>query len=109
MKGTHLGELEEMILLVIANLDNNAYGLNIRNFIRQKCDRSVSISTVHSTIHRLENKGFLRSKYSHTNSPERGGRPKLLFTITSSGRDAIKATMELRNALWKTIPGLSFE
>ena len=82
MKGTYLGELEELVLLIIANLQEDAYGLQIKNYIREKCDRAVSISTVHSTIHRLEEKGFLRSAYDNSHNSERGGRPKLVFSIT---------------------------
>ena len=107
MKGTYLGELEELILLVVANLREEAYGLQIRNYIREHCQRSVSISTVHSTIHRLEEKGFLRSMYDTSHSSERGGRPKLIFSLTSTGKVTIKAARELRNGLWDTMPTLS--
>lgn len=109
MKGSNLGELEELMLLVIANLDQDAYGVKIRDYIRDNCGRSVSISTVHSTIHRLEHKGFLRSKYDHQDNSMRGGRPKLIFDITNSGRIAMEQVRTLRNSLWNTIPNLSFD
>ncbi|MDN5203078.1 PadR family transcriptional regulator [Fulvivirgaceae bacterium BMA10] len=108
MKGTNLGELEELVLLVVANLDDDAYGLAIRNYIKAKCERSVSISTVHATLHRLELKGFVSSRYDSQATGERGGRPKLLFTITASGERAMRYTRDLRNNLWSTIPKLSF-
>ena len=107
MKGTNLGELEELILLVVANLNVDAYGLAIRNYIIEKCNRNVSISTVHATIHRLETKEFLQSKYDKSKNAERGGRPKLLFTVTNSGRKAMFSNKELRNNLWNTIPDFS--
>ena len=97
-----------MVLLVIANLGDEAYGLAIKNYIRDYCHRSVSISTVHATIHRLEKKGFLSSKYDGSRSGERGGRPKLIFSVTSTGRSALETTKELRNTLWSTMPKLSF-
>lgn len=101
-----MGELEELFLLVIANLEPDAFGLSIRKYIKEECQRSISISTVHSTIHRLEKKGFLTSRYSDENPSSRGGRPKLLFKLTSAGKEAMENTRQLRNRLWGTIPSL---
>ena len=108
MKGTNLGELEELVLLMVANLYGEAYGLAIKNEVIQKCDRSVSLGTVHATLHRLEDKGYLNSHYDDTASGSRGGRPKLLFKVTNSGESALKHNRELRNQLWDTIPKLEF-
>ncbi len=107
MKGTNLGELEELVLLVVANLEADAYGLAIKNYIIDKCGRKVSISTVHATIHRLENKGFLHSKYDKDGTADRGGRPKLVFKITNTGKQALETNRDLRNTLWSTIPNFS--
>jgi len=109
MKGSNLGELEEIVLLVVVNLQDDAYGLAIKNYIIHQCGRKVSISTVHATLHRLEQKGFLNSKYGHTGDNNRGGRPKLLFSITKSGEASLKSIKELRNKLWNTAPIMSFE
>ena len=108
MKGTNLGELEELILLSVANLADQAYGLAIRDFIKERCTRSVSISTVHATIHRLEDKGYLSSRYDNSSAAERGGRPKLIFNLSSAGHEAIRVARDQRNNLWNTIPSLSF-
>ncbi len=108
MKGTNLGELEELVLLVVANLYTDAYGLAIRNEIIERCNRSVSLGTVHSTLHRLEDKGYVESKYDGSKANSRGGRPKLLFSVTSSGESALKLNREMRNQLWDTIPKLAF-
>lgn len=109
MKGSNLGELEEIVLLVVINLRDDAYGLAIKNYVIENCNRNVSISTVHATLHRLEQKGFLNSQYGHACDKERGGRPKLLFTITKSGEVSLKIIKELRNKLWNTAPNMSFE
>ncbi len=108
MKGTNLGELEELVLLMVANLYDDAYGLAIRNEIKDKCNRAVSLGTVHSTLHRLQDKGFVDSKYGTKNPSSRGGRPKLLFKVTQSGERALRQSRELRNQLWDTIPELVF-
>ena len=104
MKGTNIGELEELVLLVVVNLREDAYGQAIKNYIVDHCNRKVSISTVHATLHRLEQKGYLISKYGQSGSDSRGGRPKLLFNITKTGEATLVAIKELRNQLWNTAP-----
>lgn len=108
MKGTNLGEFEELVLLIVANLFDEAYGLAIRDEIVKKCNRTVSLSTVHAALHRLEKKGFLRSRYDRTAIGERGGRPKLVFNVTESGQTTLSYARELRNQLWDTIPPAFF-
>ena len=65
MKGTNLGELEEIILLVVASLFDNAYGPLIKQEIELKCNRSITISTVHNVLQRLQEKDYLQSRYSY--------------------------------------------
>ena len=108
MKGTNLGELEELILLTVAALYNMAYGVAIQQYINKHCDRSITISTTHAALKRLQQKGFLVSRYGEA-TPERGGRRKLLFTVTSSGHEAITKSRSIRNRLWNAIPKIAFE
>lgn len=108
MKGTNLGEFEELILLMVANLYGEAYGLQIRDEIIKKCNRSVSLSTVHAALHRLEKKGFLRSNFDKSAIGRRGGRPKLVFWVTKSGQEVLELSRSLRNSLWDTIPPAFF-
>ncbi|MEM8938886.1 MAG: PadR family transcriptional regulator [Bacteroidota bacterium] len=108
MKGTQLGELEEIVLLVVANLFDNAYGLLIKLEIEEKCNRSITISTVHNVLQRLSEKGFLDSRYSEP-TPERGGKRKLLFNVSKSGREALERSRDIRNTLWNGIPKLAFQ
>ncbi len=108
MKGTNLGELEEIVLLVVANLYDNAYGILIKNEIEDKCNRTITISTVHNVLQRLQEKGFLSSRYSEP-TKERGGKRKLLFTVTASGQTALNTVKEMRERLWSGIPKIAFE
>ncbi len=108
MKGTNLGELEEIVLLVVANLYDNAYGILIKTEIEEKCKRSITISTVHNVLQRLSEKGYLESRYSDP-TPERGGKRKLLFRVTASGQEALSISKEMRDALWSGIPKLAFD
>lgn len=109
MKGTNLGEFEELVLLIVANLFDDAYGVAIRDEIESKCQRSVSLSTVHAALHRLNKKGFLHSRYDRTAIGARGGRPKLVFNVTKSGQAALEHARNLRNQLWDSIPPAFFE
>ena len=108
MKGTNLGELEEIILLVVANLYDNAYGILIKKELEEKCNRSITISTVHNVLQRLQEKGYLESRYSEP-TRERGGKRKLLFKVTASGRVTLEHAKGIREKLWAGIPKMAFE
>ena len=103
MKGTNLGELEELILLVSAVLFDDAYGVAIQEELRKRCERKASLSTIHVVLHRLEVKGYLESRFDGATS-ERGGRKKHLFRVTKSGQKALAHAREMRNELWKAAP-----
>jgi DNA-binding PadR family transcriptional regulator len=103
MRKTYLGELEEIVLLTVALLyKDEAYGVAITQKLIELTSREISISAVHATLHRLEEKGFLKS---HTGgaTAERGGRSKRFFTLTVSGTKAIKEIKELRETFWSQI------
>lgn len=108
MKGTNIGELEELILLVVANLFDNAYGIVIKNEVEEKCNRSITISTVHNVLQRLQEKDYLESRYSDP-TPERGGKRKLLFRVTIAGQRALANSRSMRESLWQTIPEMAFD
>lgn len=103
MKGTHLGEFEELVLLTVGILYDDAYGLAITDEIEERTGRTVTVSSVHKALMRMEQKGFLRSHMGGA-SEERGGRKKRLFTITNSGKEALREARAIRNELWNAIP-----
>ena len=95
----YLGEFEELVLLTVATLGDNAYGVSIQQDIQERCNRSISIGALHSTITRLEEKGFLKS-WLGGSTQERGGRSKRYFDVTPSGKTALGETKSLRDELW---------
>jgi PadR family transcriptional regulator PadR len=107
MKRTNLGELEEIILLIVASLHDQAYGISIQEELEQQCDRKISISSVHNVLHRLEEKGFLVSNYGDP-KPERGGKRRLLFVLTAAGKKAMEDVKNLRDKLWGNVPAIIF-
>ncbi|MCB0666928.1 MAG: helix-turn-helix transcriptional regulator [Saprospiraceae bacterium] len=103
---TKLGEFEEVILLLVGILESDAYSFRVAEEFENQTGRSVSIGAVHSTLNRLEGKGFLRSEMSAP-SNVRGGRRKRIYVITAYGRRALEEAKALRVALWKQFPGFS--
>ena len=107
MKGTHLGEFEELVLLTCALLINSAYSVTIGSEIEEQTGRNVTLSTVHTALYRLEKKGFLES-YMGGTTGERGGRRKRLYRITASGFDVLNHAKELRTRMWSLMPEYKF-
>jgi DNA-binding PadR family transcriptional regulator len=99
MKG-FIGEFEELVLLTIASLAEDAYGVAIKESIEKRADRSISIGALHSTITRLEEKGYLKSWIGEP-TQERGGRRKRYFEVTHQGKIELHNMKALRDELWK--------
>jgi DNA-binding PadR family transcriptional regulator len=104
----HLGNFEEVIMLFAGILGEDAYAFKIAEEIEKKAARSVSIGAVHSTLNRLERKGYLTSKFGDPSS-ERGGRRKRIYTITALGNRVMTASHEFRQSLWDQFPDMVFE
>ena len=105
MKGTHLGEFEELVLLIVGVLVDQAYGVTVAEEIERQTGRKVSLSPVHSALYRLEKKGFVRSELSGS-TKTRGGRRKRIYQITAAGKSALDQVRIQRNNLWDMIPEL---
>ena len=108
MKGTYLGEFEELVLLAVGILFDDAYGLAIVDELEQKTERSVMVSSVHKVLMRLEEKGYLESRMGGA-TKTRGGRDKRLYTLTEAGKRALYQSRELRNGMWKEIPKIVWQ
>ena len=107
MKKTKLGEFEELVLLSVGVLENNAYGVSIAKAIEKQLNRSITISTVHTVLYRLETKGFVQSEFGGA-TQERGGRKKRMYTITAQGYQALVDARNLRNRMWNMMPDYGF-
>jgi DNA-binding PadR family transcriptional regulator len=101
----YLGEFEELILTMVAALQEDAYGAAISDEIERKFKRGVNLSAVHVTLYRLEDKGYIKSRMGGGTN-ERGGRRKRIFSITSAGLAMLRAMKETRLELWKMVPQL---
>jgi len=105
LKRIYLGEFEEIVLLMVAALRGNGYGVHITHEIIAQTGRSVRLNQVHAALHRLEDKGMIASKMGDP-TPERGGRRKRMFAVTAYGEQTLRDIGSVRSHLWSLIPAL---
>ncbi|HEY2168170.1 MAG TPA: helix-turn-helix transcriptional regulator [Candidatus Angelobacter sp.] len=87
----YLGEFEHIVVLALLRLEDQAYGVTVRQEIEFRTKREVSIGAVYATLGRLEAKGYVKSHYGDP-TPERGGRSKRFFRVTARGVAAVNRT-----------------
>jgi len=109
-KGGHLGEFEHLVLLALIRLEDNAYGMTIRQVIQGRTDRRVPIGQVYAALERLEAKGYLASRVAEP-EPIRGGRSKKLYTLTHEGESALaqarRMMAQMEEGLTLPYPGVA--
>jgi PadR family transcriptional regulator PadR len=98
-KESYLGEFEHLLLLTIMRLKDQAYGVEVRQQLKQLIDRDVSIGALYATIDRLEKKSYIVAR-SGQPTAQRGGRAKRYFTVTSTGLTALEQTKNNLEILW---------
>jgi PadR family transcriptional regulator PadR len=103
MKGTYLGEFQEVVLLSILILQDESYGVRIQEEIQKELNRTVSRGALHTALTRLEEKGFIKSVMGGA-TEERGGRRKRLYTVTNMGKESLKEARAIREQLWSKVP-----
>ena len=107
MKDHSLGEFEELVLLMVAALHDEAYGVSILENLEESLEKKVNISAVHVALKRMEDKGFVRSRFGGI-TEDRGGRRKKFYSITALGKRILDQQYALRTNLYKQIPKISF-
>ena len=107
MKGNNIGELEELVLLTVGSLYDEAYGVAVMDELQEKTGREMNISAIHAVLRRLEEKGLLKSRMGGSTN-ERGGRRKRLFTLTKAGKLALDEINSIRSSLYKSIPDITY-
>jgi DNA-binding PadR family transcriptional regulator len=108
MKGTYLGEFEELVLLATGILNDDAYGLVIVDELEKQTGRTVMMSSVHKALVRLEDKGYLKSHMGGA-TEARGGRDKRLYQLTHAGAKVLNQSRDMRNSMWKQVPKIVWE
>lgn len=108
MKRYQLGEFEEIVLLVVTIQHDEAYGLSIAKAIEEELNRPVTLSSVHTALYRMAEKGLVESKMGGATT-SRGGRRKRLYNVTNAGKEALWEARQARNKLWSMMPKNMFE
>ena len=101
-KGDFLGEFEQLVLLAVMRVDDEAYGVTVRRELEHGSGRPATIGAVYSTLDRLERKGMLTS---HRTEPENrpGGRSRRQFAITDAGREALAESRAVMERMWRGV------
>ncbi len=101
-----IGAFEELVLLAVGSLGENAYGVAVKELLADKTGKIPSIGALHSALYRLEDKGCLLSSEGGATS-ERGGRRKKFYLLTAAGRNTLVEVNRLRIEFSKNIEGLN--
>jgi|SRR5665213_2787029 len=101
-QSTSLGEFEQVVLLAILRLDDNAYGVTVRSEIASCTGREPTPGALYTTLDRMEEKGIVRSWLGGA-TPQRGGRAKRYFALTKTGRAAL---VDAQRAYQRLLDGL---
>jgi PadR family transcriptional regulator PadR len=100
MRREHPGELEQIVLLAVLRLGEDAYGVPIRLEIERRTGRSLTVGALYRTLDRLEEKGYVTSRFGDP-TPERGGRSKRYFRLRPVGLRALRASRDALAAMWE--------
>jgi len=100
-----MGELEELILLIVGIMNGKAYGIGIIEELEKRTGRSVAIGAAQTVLKRMEDKGWVTSQFGEA-TKERGGKRKRYYTITAKGKKIAAENREHRNSLWEAMPKL---
>jgi PadR family transcriptional regulator len=99
----HLGELEQLVMLAVVQLGEDAYGARIQRELATRARRRISLGTVYVTLMRLENKGLVRSWLGES-TPSRGGKARRHYAIERAGLRALRAARDTLARMWDGIP-----
>ena len=99
-----LGDLEQLVLLAILHLGDDAYGVTIAEVLRDKAGRDLAMATVYTTLERLEAKGYLESRLGDPTAA-RGGKRKRFYRVNAAGDRAVRESLAALRALTAGLGG----
>ena len=99
-RGDYLGEFELVVLLGLARLEDEAYGMTIFEEIKRVTGRDLTVPAVYVTLNRLEKKGYVSSRTGES-SALRGGRARKYYRVMPDGSRALKASQDMLSRLWQ--------
>jgi PadR family transcriptional regulator PadR len=100
-----LGDLQQVVMLAVARLGDQAYGSAIQDELVNVAGRSVSVPTVYVTLVRLEEQGLVESDKLPPD-PARGGRGKRIFCLTPEGWEGLEAARTSMARMWEGVASI---
>ena len=108
MKITKIGEFEELVLMAVIVLQENAYGVAIKKELEERLKTSCSVGSIQSALKRMEEKGFLKSVFGEATA-KRGGKRKRIYSATPAGHRVLTQMKDIRTDFWESMPPFSLE
>ncbi|HAA14815.1 MAG TPA: PadR family transcriptional regulator [Cytophagales bacterium] len=105
MKKTKLGEFEELVLLTVIVLGEEAYGVEIKRELEERLNEKLSVGSIQSALKRMEDKGFLTSEFGEA-TQKRGGKRKRIYGATPLAHRVLHEIKTVRAGLWTSIGDL---
>ncbi len=105
MKKTRLGEFQELILMTVIVLGEGAYGNEIQRDLEDRLSERLSVGAIQTALKRMEEKGFLTSKWGEA-TQKRGGKKKKFYTATPFAHQVLGEMKDIRTQLWDEMPQL---
>lgn len=99
MKGERLGEFEELVLLCVRQLGDDAHGASVQALLAERGDREVTLGAIYAGLDRAQRKGLAESWLGEPTAT-RGGRAKRHYAVTAEGEDALRESRRIRELLW---------
>lgn len=103
-----LSRSEEILLLAIWKLKENAYGVTIRDLVSELTGHDWTFGAIYVPLDKLTHKKYVR-KFSSSPTGSRGGRSKCMYELSDDGKSALKEIREIQNAMWDDISDAAFE
>lgn len=106
MKKTRLGEFQELILMTVIVLQDEAYGNEIQRDLEERLNERLSTGAIQTALKRMEEKGFLTSEWGEA-TQKRGGKRKRIYAATPLAHQVLQEMKDIRSQLWEAMPHLS--
>ena len=108
MKKTKIGEFEELVLMTVIVLQEEAYGVAIKKELEDRLETGLSVGSIQSALKRMEEKGFLESKFGVATA-RRGGKRKRIYSATPAGLRVLSQMKDIRTSPWNSMPPFALE
>ncbi|MCG8306374.1 MAG: PadR family transcriptional regulator [Cytophagales bacterium] len=105
MKKNRLGEFQELVLMTVIVLQEDAYGVEIQRNLEERLNERLSVGAIQTALKRMVEKGFLTSEFGEA-TQKRGGKRKRIYQATPYAHRVLREMKDIRSSLWQAMPEL---